>query len=536
MSSIDYLRVIEEGLTQIIRCGICLERFNTPKVLPCHHTFCCACLEGLDSSGELVCPECISTHQLPPNGTTGFPEDTKVTALLELDERWVLGIQRSQSGDSTGELTSLKAEYHRLRASVSDFNRCTDLWERVQQSSEEDIAGISNGKQIESAVALLRRRRRLLHQKLDEFLKEETGAIQARAKCEFNRAGEYCSYVESRLQDFQNQPKAEELSHMRGQCVAISQQTTRLLSSVCEQTAKMPLKIIKATDDIKNHRPPKTFYGVDVAVQAAIEDDPLRKIERTQNLPPIGYVPPLRSRRSSTDSTSTICSRKSLVFPHYGAKFVGIDQGLKTPRQYGDIHKMKVFGKSWFQGIKKQPDGGPCGLGVVRDNLVAVTDSVNGCIRLCTTSGLSPRRLLTHDGIFSNFGNPQAVCVDLPQRHLYVTDKDNACVVVLDIDTGEDVNTITCSGHRPIGVALDPDSGILYICCEETNSVVMYRTDGTLVGQIGERGRGPGQFLHPHSLTISPENRLWVTDTNNNRIQVHIISYPQLFVTTTLFS
>ncbi|XP_033635885.1 RING finger protein nhl-1-like [Asterias rubens] len=521
MSSSEYHRVMEEGLTRIIRCGICRERFHTPKILPCHHTFCCACLEGLSSSGEIVCPECISSHQLPTTGES-FPDDTKIAALLELEERWLLGIQEARPGDNSGELMSLKAEFHRLRANVNDFNKCVDLWDRVQQSSGEDIAGISNGKQIESAVTLLRRRRRLLHQKLDEFLKEETAAIQARAMCEYNRAGEYCSFVESRLQDFENHPDREELGHMRGQCAAISHQTSKLLNSVCEQTAKMPLKIIKATDA---HRPPKTFYGIDVAVQAYMEDDLMRKFERSQNLPPIGYVPPLRSRRSSTDSNSTICSRKSSVaLPSYNPKFFGMDQVPKKIRQYGDIHKMKVFGKSWFQGVKKRPNGGPAGLGVVRDNLVAVTDSVNGCIRLCTSSGLSPRRLLTHDGIFSNFGNPQAVCVDLPHRHLYVTDKDSACVVVLDIDTGEDVNTITCAGHRPIGIALDSDSDTLYICCDETHSVVMYRTDGTLVGQIGERGRGPGQFLHPHSLAISPENRLWVTDTNNNRIQVFSLS------------
>ncbi|XP_038044211.1 RING finger protein nhl-1-like [Patiria miniata] len=528
MSSPDFIHVMQEGLTRLLQCGICQERFKAPRVLPCHHTFCSDCMERQTSSGEIVCPECITSHQLPALGVRSFADDSRIASLLELQERWQLGFhQESRAGAGTKEMNSLKTEFHKLRASVEDFNRCTDLWERVQQSAEEDLVGMSNGKQIDGALRLLRKRRRLLHQKLDEFLREETASVQSRVKCEFTRASEYCSFVEGRLKNFEKQPAITELNHMRGQCVAILQQTSGLLSTICEQTAKMPLKIVKASDDIKSPVP-RAFYGVDVGVQVSTDDDLARKLDRTHSLPPIGYVPPLRSRRNSSDSDSTICSRKS-IFDLYGGRVImnrsnSDSLTLKKPRGYGDIHKMKVFGRSWFQGGKKRSILGPAGVAVVRDSLVAVTDTANGCVRLCTSSGLSPRRVLTHDGIFTNFGNPQAICVDLPQRHLYVTDKDNACVVALDIDTGEDVNTITCAGHRPIGVALDSDSDTLYICCEETHAVVMYRTDGTLVGQIGERGREPGQFLYPHSLAISPDNRLWVTDTNNNRIQVFTLA------------
>ncbi|XP_022081876.1 uncharacterized protein LOC110974499 [Acanthaster planci] len=527
MSAPDFIHVMQEGLARILRCGICQERFNAPKILPCHHTFCSECTVRQASAGEVVCPECISSHRLPDGGVDGFGDDTKIAALLELQERWLLGFRDSRPGAGTDEMNSLKAEFHRLRATVEDFNRCADLWERVQQSTDEDMAGVNNGRHIDGAVGLLRKRRRLLHQKLDEFLREETSSIQSRVKCDFNRANEYCSFVEGRLKDFDKQPASTELNHMRGQCAAISQQTSQLLNNICEQTAKMPLKIVKASDDIRSPQP-RAFYGVDVAVQVSTDDDLMHKLERGQSLPPIGYVPPLRSRRNSDDSDSTICSRKSL-FSIYGGRFILNRSNcdgftLNKIREYGDIHKVKVFGRSWFQSGKKRSISGPAGLVVVRDSLLAVADVANGCVRLCTSSGLSPRRLLTHDGMFSNFGNPQAVCVDLPQRHLYVTDKDNACVVILDIDTGEDVNTITCAGHRPIGVALDSDSATLYICCEDKHAVVMFRTDGTLVGQIGERGREPGQFLYPHSLAISPDNRLWVTDTNNNRIQVFTLA------------
>ncbi|XP_053383509.1 tripartite motif-containing protein 45-like [Mercenaria mercenaria] len=64
-------------------CSICLEIFNTPRTLPCLHTFCHSCLEGyiqkiLDKPGKqkLFCPSCRA--------------DTK-TDILQLKhvEKWV---------------------------------------------------------------------------------------------------------------------------------------------------------------------------------------------------------------------------------------------------------------------------------------------------------------------------------------------------------------------------------------------------------------------------------------------------------------
>jgi hypothetical protein len=35
-----------ENLENLLQCAICLDRFRTPKVLSCQHTFCLICLQG----------------------------------------------------------------------------------------------------------------------------------------------------------------------------------------------------------------------------------------------------------------------------------------------------------------------------------------------------------------------------------------------------------------------------------------------------------------------------------------------------------
>ncbi len=47
-----------------------------------------------------------------------------------------------------------------------------------------------------------------------------------------------------------------------------------------------------------------------------------------------------------------------------------------------------------------------------------------------------------------------------------------------------------------------------------------FSADGTLVSSWGEIGSGPGQFMLPHGIALTPDGRLLVADRENERIQV----------------
>ena len=52
---------LAENLEKELECAVCLEQFKDPKVLPCLHSFCKICLEGLVDKGnawKLNCPSC----------------------------------------------------------------------------------------------------------------------------------------------------------------------------------------------------------------------------------------------------------------------------------------------------------------------------------------------------------------------------------------------------------------------------------------------------------------------------------------------
>ncbi|XP_060070796.1 uncharacterized protein LOC132550722 [Ylistrum balloti] len=57
-------------------CGICMDTYKNPKILPCSHTMCQQCLERMLASGYrsdvLVCPICRQHHQVPEGGVEKF--------------------------------------------------------------------------------------------------------------------------------------------------------------------------------------------------------------------------------------------------------------------------------------------------------------------------------------------------------------------------------------------------------------------------------------------------------------------------------
>jgi sugar lactone lactonase YvrE len=74
--------------------------------------------------------------------------------------------------------------------------------------------------------------------------------------------------------------------------------------------------------------------------------------------------------------------------------------------------------------------------------------------------------------------------------------------------------------NRPTDVTVAPN-GELYVCDGYGNARVHHFTpDGQLIRSWGEPGTEPGQFRLPHGIGISPDDRVFVTDRENDRIQI----------------
>ncbi len=93
-------------------------------------------------------------------------------------------------------------------------------------------------------------------------------------------------------------------------------------------------------------------------------------------------------------------------------------------------------------------------------------------------------------------------------------------------DTGyvqEDLASVKRGGppfNNPTGVALS-SSGEIYVSDGYGNARVhKFAPDGTLLFSWGEPGDAPGQFRLPHSAWVDKQERVWICDRSNNRVQI----------------
>ena len=74
--------------------------------------------------------------------------------------------------------------------------------------------------------------------------------------------------------------------------------------------------------------------------------------------------------------------------------------------------------------------------------------------------------------------------------------------------------------NLPTDVGFAPN-GDVYVSDGYGNArVVKYTADGQYLLQWGSRGTGPGEFGLPHNLVVDDEGRVYVTDRDNQRVQV----------------
>ena len=92
----DSTSLMEKLDQDFLECGICLERFQNPRGLPCLHSFCHECLvKFCEDKQEVNCPNCKILTTVPEEGVSGFPAHFLVNSLKETLEVEKLKVRRT---------------------------------------------------------------------------------------------------------------------------------------------------------------------------------------------------------------------------------------------------------------------------------------------------------------------------------------------------------------------------------------------------------------------------------------------------------
>jgi DNA-binding beta-propeller fold protein YncE len=113
--------------------------------------------------------------------------------------------------------------------------------------------------------------------------------------------------------------------------------------------------------------------------------------------------------------------------------------------------------------------------------------------------------------------------VALHGRELFVLDKRNARIQVLDLD-GHYKREFATQGLSSAsrGMAID-SQGLIYVPLD-IGVIEIFNPQGDFVMRFGTYGSAPGEFIEPQGIFIDSADRLYITDTGNRRVQVFQIT------------
>lgn len=116
--------------------------------------------------------------------------------------------------------------------------------------------------------------------------------------------------------------------------------------------------------------------------------------------------------------------------------------------------------------------------------------------------------------------SPVGLSVD-KQDNVYVVDSELAQLFKIEKNKKYAIAvSLQQSLTQPTSVAVDSDSGSLYITDTAEHQIKHYSFDGKLKSIIGKRGTAEGEFNYPTMIWRNKSGQLYVTDSLNFRVQV----------------
>ncbi|MBI5494964.1 MAG: hypothetical protein HY904_08035 [Deltaproteobacteria bacterium] len=158
--------------------------------------------------------------------------------------------------------------------------------------------------------------------------------------------------------------------------------------------------------------------------------------------------------------------------------------------------------------------GEPGGIVVVPTGEFWLGDMERGGAWLTDLTGARLRPLGAGDG---EFLGPQALAADLLRGQVVVVDGPAHRVSVYD-SAGFRVRAVELPDAYPVGVAVDAPTGELYVADSTGGRVRVLAPDGTLARTLGAFGSGPGELTRVGGVALAGDGNVYVVDTFQSRV------------------
>ena len=533
---------LEEQLT----CPVCLDLYTNPKTLPCLHSFCQECLEGLPQEREargdtyyLSCPTCRQRTEVPREGVGAFPVAFHLNNLKEIMQSLKNKASNPQQvtcndHDKPLDMFCVTCEtvichYCAIRTHKDhEHDLVSDCYPKHYQMLHDSLKPVKGKKEaLKKVLSDLAEREGEIRERGEEVLEEINGMVEEMFGI--------LRQLERKLTEQVKRVTDAKLEMLSGQTKSV--QTSLSLLEDIEDYVEQSLKtgthqqVLRSKKQMMEHMSEVTTQ-INVEDLRPIEKDDLRLIkESAETLKSLHHIGTVSYTALQECKVKILEVEKSLKEKKFSfslsmeAPLVSVPvSSLRcslVPVGKGDEPIHTTVTTTSTPGVYRiHCNPSKCGTHTVK---VQVYD-----VELEDTSLFIPfNRYLDNNTpvrTITELNGPWGVAVS-DDGHVIVTENNGNCVTILD-NEGKKVKSFGGEGgsgsvkfSSPRGVAITPDNFILV--SEESHRIQKISMDGDRVASVGWYARGRRQFNDPAGIAISPiTGQVYIADSGNDRIQV----------------
>ena len=481
-----------------VSCSVCMCTFTDPKQLPCLHSFCLNCLNGIQRTsgvhGKITCPECKRQFEVPGSGNPSeLPTNVRINSLLD-----VLAIKECSTANvKCGNCDKRSAQTLYCFQCCSFWCEECILGHNIIRTNKDHKTLALKHFQDQDIEAVLKRPafcQKKHHEKeeLKFFCKSCKVAI--------------CNTCAVTLHEGHGKMPSQEAADARK--IQINSMISSLKDKMVEKRKEVKnfnqksMEVQAQVADVKSQV--QTNVDQMIAIIEARKQDVFDAVDNQANK----SLETLSQKKGEVENQvkiieSAIEQTESLMKRNFSTEILGFNETFDKIRQEQDTHENRdtesIPRFSFTKSEKLINVLNSEGIGNVKIVFSESKAQKSGVKRRASSEAIA--------------GNKRTNVRDSPLEAQVQTKR---YIPVLSFGQGGESFGML---NEPWGVAVN-DHDVIVVTEILNHRVSVFRSDGTYLRSFGKKGKNNGEFAEPSGITFDSLGNIVVADCENHRVQV----------------
>ena len=493
------IKTLLDNLHDEVSCSVCMCTFTDPKQLPCLHSFCLHCLNGIQrTSGvhaKITCPECRRQFQISGSGNPSeLPTNFRINSLLD-----VLAIKECSTANvKCGNCNKRSAQTLYCFQCCSFWCEECVLAHNIIRTNKEHRTLALKDFQDQDIEAVLKRpafcqKKRHENKELELFCKDCKVAI-----CNTCAITLHEGHGKMLLEEATDARKTQ-INSMTQSLIEKAQEKRKELEQLNQKTTDIKLQVADFKSQVQTNvdqviaiieaRKQDVFDAVDNQAKQSLESLSQKKAQVENQVKLI---------ESAIERTKALVKRSfSTEILGFSETFDAILQEQGT-QQYRDTESIPRFSFTKSEKL----------INVLNSEGIGNVETVLSETKVRQQSGAKGK-----ESSKVTAGNKGTNVRNRPLESQVQTRRFRS--VLSFGQKGESVGML----NKPWGVAVNDQDEIAVIDFGN-HRVSVFSSDGTHLRSFGREGQNNGEFQYPTGIAFDSHGNIVVADCRNHRVQV----------------